>query len=1085
MNKIHKIIRYPSTGHAVAAPECARSRGKSGRQGPARGRRGNGALCLIANAGAALALALPADGAFAQGLIYDGSNDPGTASLEPLATGSSSPLNWMTGLTAADQGVIYRTGGATAAAGADLTIVAVSGTEPRFVIGGYLEDGTETVEGNTVTMVRGNVHGSVHGGLSHRTSFVADADGSGASGGDASAATDVNLADQAARAHGNGVAATEGAAVAGGLYGGRAMIALHAGKATAGAGSAANADAHADGSRTMAGADGNTVAVDGGATVGGNVSGGHAAIAVRADDAAGGAATEAVADSSAGTSARADSAVARADGNTVAIKEGGSVTGDLHGGHAGIAASAGKALGGTASGTTHAYADADTYASARNSSVHAGNNKVILHGGANVIGSLYGGQAAAAVYADAARGGEATGEAGATVTSIVSSFVDISGSRVSSDDNTVTVDGGATVAGNLYGGHASLEARAGHATSGTADASSADVRTDAKDSTVGADRNAVAIDRDALVTGSLYGGHASLDTWAGHAALVAATGAYAFAGVDVTGSRVSASGNAVTLDGRLQEGSVYGGYVRFQSVQGTADASASGGTAVAGVLSSGSRAQATDNTVTIGDHATLSGDVSLYGGFLDYNTAEGHRPESYDVFSGNTLNFSAQPVSVHTVANFEKYNFTLQPALANQPTALIGAQQIVLGSNADNLDSAQAAKASEIKVVGIHSGNALSASDQFVLMRAADLSGSGTGLTSTGVAQQGVSLLYDVQTAVDLPGNMVIAEILACQSAAGGACSDGAARVNPQLKALSEGYLGGAMLVARGADHIADEAFDAIAAQASGSGASSFALASASRSRYASGSHVTSNDQFLAAGLGVRQEVVTVAAFVEGGWGNYDSHNSFYNAASVDGDGNTHYYGAGLLGRYAFTGGFYTEASLRAGKTRLSFDTGDLQNLATGEFARYRLHSRYVSAHLGVGYELPLTTDQTLDLSAKYLGSRVGGKHVTVAGDPLHFERVDSQRLRLNAELAHRYSPAVMLKAGLGYEREFDGEAKATTYGSYKIEAPSVKGGTGLLSLGASVRPTASRNLTLDFAATGYAGQRDGGGASVQVQYRF
>jgi hypothetical protein len=293
------------------------------------------------------------------------------------------------------------------------------------------------------------------------------------------------------------------------------------------------------------------------------------------------------------------------------------------------------------------------------------------------------------------------------------------------------------------------------------------------------------------------------------------------------------------------------------------------------------------------------------------------------------------------------------------------------------------------------------------------------------------------------------------------------------------------MLVTRGADHIAGEAFDAIAAQASGSGAASFALAAASRSRYDSGSHVTSNDQFLAAGLGVRQEAFTAGAFIEGGWGNYDSHNSFYNAASVDGDGHARYYGAGLLGRYAFASGFYTEASLRAGRTRLSFDTGDLQNLASGEFARYRLHSRYVSAHLGVGYELPLTTDQTLDLSAKYLGSRVGGKHVTVAGDPLHFERVDSQRLRLNAELAHRYSPAVTLKAGLGYEREFDGEAKASTYGSYKIEAPSVKGGTGLLSLGARVRPTASRNLSLDFAATGYAGKRDGGGASVQVQYKF
>ena len=59
--------------------------------------------------------------------------------------------------------------------------------------------------------------------------------------------------------------------------------------------------------------------------------------------------------------------------------------------------------------------------------------------------------------------------------------------------------------------------------------------------------------------------------------------------------------------------------------------------------------------------------------------------------------------------------------------------------------------------------------------------------------------------------------------------------------------------------------------------------------------------------------------FVEGGRGNYDSHNSFYNAASVHGDGDARYHGAGLLGRYTFTNGFYADASYRFGKNRTHF----------------------------------------------------------------------------------------------------------------------------------------------------------------------
>jgi hypothetical protein len=922
---------------------------------------------------------------------------------------------------------------------------------------------------------------------------------------------------------------SDNATVTGDLYGGQASVSVHAGMATGGGGTARISSSTANimsfSSLVLASvgqsrvqADTNRLIVGRYAMATGDLHGGRVTIDIQAQDARSDSVTTSANTADAATAASLSDSTVSASHNTVTLAESATAQGSLYGGRVSLTASTASAVAGTAAttGNYDSYTNATAVAGYSQAYVRADTNTIAVGENATVHGSLYGGHVALDAQAGTATGNTASATAG-SVHSEASAATAMINTSLSATGNSVDLAEGAAVEGSLYGGRVSGSVRGGIATAGTADVSAsgasgssvaADATANIQDSAMRADGNTVTVRKNAAVRGSLYGGHASLDVQGGTAAggmVTGATGvtADADASVLVGNSIVSASDNVVSLNGKSTDGgSIYGGYVRWSVAAGTASVAASGATARADVVSSGSRALATNNTVTIGDQARiLGGNTSLYGGYLE---APNHKPERYDVFTGNTLNFSAQPVSVHTVANFEKLNFILQPALANQPTALISAQQIVLGSNADNLDSAQTAKASEIRVVGIHSGNALNAGDQFVLMRAASsLSGNGIGLTSTGVAQQGISLRYDVETRADLAGKEVTATILACQASAGETCpstgsggdsggdsgggSGGrpAARVNPQLKALSEGYLGGAMLVTRGADRIADEAFDAIAAQASGSGAASFALASASRSRYDSGSHVTSNDQFLAAGFGVRQEAFTAGAFIEGGWGNYDSHNSFYNAASVDGDGNARYYGAGLLGRYAFAGGFYTEASLRAGRTRLSFDTGDLQNLASGEFARYRLHSRYVSAHLGVGYELPLTTDQTLDLSAKYLGSRVGGKHVTVAGDPLHFERVDSQRLRLNAELAHRYSPAVTLKAGLGYEREFDGEAKATTYGSYKIEAPSVKGGTGLLSLGARVTPTASRNLSLDFAATGYVGQRDGGGASVQVQYKF
>ena len=537
---------------------------------------------------------------------------------------------------------------------------------------------------------------------------------------------------------------------------------------------------------------------------------------------------------------------------------------------------------------------------------------------------------------------------------------------------------------------------------------------------------------------------------------------------------------------------------------------------------------ANNNTVTITGNAKFlpSGLLDLSGSgvgglYVESSIYGGLNPNASfrnsDVFTGNTLNFSAAPVSVGTVGNFEKYNFTLNPEFANTKTALITADEIRLGYT----ENAPA----KIEVVGIHAGKALNAADDFVLMRANDsLLGYGEGVTSKGVAQQGIALLYDIETKVDAAGKVVTATVLGNKpgpstpvepsipltplepskpivpttppveqpgtSPETGGSNSGkpAGRINPQLKALSEGYIAGAMLVNRGADTAAFDAFDAIDTQNSKGGLAPFVTLSASRTRYNSGSHVKSNDVVLSSGLSFKQDNITLGAFLETGRGSYDSYNSFSNAAKVHGSGNTRYYGAGLLGRYTFDSKIYTDASVRFGRTRTKFDTSDIQNLVTGDAAKYNLRSNYLSAHIGAGYVLTLNDKNSLDLSAKYLRSTVDGAKADIAGDSIDFDRVNSDRVRANALFSHAYSETVSFNAGVGYEHEFDSKTKATArtvQGNLSIDAPDVKGGTGIFSLGATVTPSADKNFSLDFNIDAYTGKREGAGASIRAGYAF
>jgi hypothetical protein len=65
-----------------------------------------------------------------------------------------------------------------------------------------------------------------------------------------------------------------------------------------------------------------------------------------------------------------------------------------------------------------------------------------------------------------------------------------------------------------------------------------------------------------------------------------------------------------------------------------------------------------------------------------------------------------------------------------------------------------------------------------------------------------------------------------------------------------------------------------------------------------------------------------------------------------------------------------------------------------------------------------------------------------------------------------------------------DGEANATAYGM-PIEAPRMKGGTGIGELGLKISPGADVPFTADLGVQGYAGKREGVTGSLTFRFEF
>lgn len=489
--------------------------------------------------------------------------------------------------------------------------------------------------------------------------------------------------------------------------------------------------------------------------------------------------------------------------------------------------------------------------------------------------------------------------------------------------------------------------------------------------------------------------------------------------------------------------------------------------------------EASNNLIILRNSPKLDG-TSLVGGYIDYgwepvflNFGAIHTRVD-NILLGNTLEIHGVGITAAQVINFQTYRFILPNAIED-------------GSSVLTLESNNPTEISNADIqIAVEDGSRILSSGTQVTLLANEQGMSAQNLPTNVQASQGSTIVYDFELATNSVSSEVRSDLV--ESVVATVRGAGA---KPQAKSLSEGWLAGMALIRQGADLAVAEAMRTIQEMGRLEYAT-FGAILGGTSRYDTNSHIDLDSVVLTAGAVVGNELevgrLSIGAFLEYGNGFYDTHNTFSGMASVDGDGDAWYAGIGVLGRMDFNGSdkahFYTEGSARIGQLHNDFNSADFRDIS-GVIAKYDDSVTYYGMHIGFGYELHVTHRVDVDFYGKYFWTHQQSEDTGLStSEDLHFDSIDSSRVRLGAEVKQAVSEHVLWRAGLAYEYEFDGKAGSKTNG-LRISDPSLEGSSGIAQLQVQVKPSASKPLEINLGVQGYVGQREGISGSASMVYRF
>ena len=656
-----------------------------------------------------------------------------------------------------------------------------------------------------------------------------------------------------------------------------------------------------------------------------------------------------------------------------------------------------------------------------------------------------------------------------------------------SNNNQVTVDGAGTVKGTVFGGYAKI----GSVNNNQVTVDGAGT---VKDTVFGAfsekgnttgnvvnirGNSVIGDDTVIPIKGAVVGGFALEGISSGNTVNIANSKVFrnvygAFGGNDCTGNIINITGSEIGANvygGQAEKGNSLGNTVSIEN--STVTENVYGGYAQK-VLA----AKAENNKVILKNGAKIKGDV--YCGYAVITI------DSQDGIKNNTLEVVGKGNEAKSIQNFDKLHFFITKDLVANDT-MLKVTDTALINNA------------EIKA-GVELGTKLKKNDTINLIDAGALKAENitTGTLTDGL----INIDKGIKVAIGPDGNKLVGVINGTTPPGGGgttppggggttppggggttpgagshyADADAKSPVETQSAALTMLNLGHDLLTTAGYENAAL----AVDGEEEGS-VNPFITMSANNQKLDTGSHVDLKAWNM--NLGFAKKInnnsgkLIIAPVIEYGRGSYDS----YLDNGTHGDGDAHFWGAGLMAKQLNDDGLYYEGSLRAGRM-----STDYQSAVAGGI-KYDSDATYYAAHLGMGKVVQLNDKDTIDYYGKLFYTRQQGDKITVGtGATYDFDATTSLRTRLGARYTHQLSEKNALYAGLAWQHEFDGESNAivaTTLGSASAPAPSMKGDTGIMELGWRVNN--SDKFELGLGVNGSVGKQKGVGFNLSLNFSF
>ena len=524
------------------------------------------------------------------------------------------------------------------------------------------------------------------------------------------------------------------------------------------------------------------------------------------------------------------------------------------------------------------------------------------------------------------------------------------------------------------------------------------------------------------------------------------TGAGSTAAADKLGD---STGNKVTVNGSATvSGTAYGGYTDALGGKATGN-EVTIDKVSAGSVVGGYGAITNDNIINL-RNATVGGTVT--GGTAANGT-------------GNTLAvyYGTGTTSIGDFSGIQNLHFDLE----NAPTD--GTAHTLL-----NLTSAAGEKSFSNINLDIHRSGAtkkLRKGDSFTLVDNTTAGGSvsiGDNVTAEGT--DGVTRKYTFAIAQD-PNDAH--KLVATVTKAG---------LGEQAKSLVETRAGASAFLNDGADFLAGAGMSAAqkeaaaAAMTSGGGYGLWAGMGGGSLRHETGSYVDMKGWNLGVGWArenaVKEGTLTFGPFIEYGRGSYDS----YLDDGTHGSGKTSYVGVGMMAKLETKANSWIDGALRVGRTKSDY---------TGLDTSYDTSSTYYAMHIGVGKDFRVREGDTVSAYVRYSYAHTAGASAHLSsGETYDFDAVNSHRLRIGTRYTHGETALSQFYAGLAWEYEFGGDARATCDGD-STPSPSLKGGSGLLELGYRFAPKADSRVSYDLNLSGWQGKRQGVTGGVSVKWAF